>query len=462
MALLIVGLNTWYAVATVNKLMASESWLAHTWEVIGQEELIMRTLNSAESSARGYALSSGLEPFLEDYRNAQQNVPSQLDRFGVLTTDSPVQQKGLSDLRVRVASRMELLQDLIDARQKFGLEGASELVNSGAGKVEMNHVRQILDSMDREERRLLTGRSGEVRSNGKHALFAVGLSCFLDLLMIGAVVWYLYRERELRVATESINEQLAVARAKAEHHAEAVRLLNAELEERVRKRTAELESTNRELEAFSYSVSHDLRAPLRTIDGFSLALMEDYSDAVDSVGRDYIARVRSGVQRMGQLIDALLQLSRITRAEIVRETVRPDEIAQRVIEILKEENPERNIQFTLIDGPAAEADPRLLQVALENLLGNAVKFTSRKDHAVISFGWDEEAKAWSVADNGAGFDMYYADKLFNAFNRLHGDKDFKGSGIGLATVARVIRRHGGRIWAHGAVEEGATFWFTLG
>jgi light-regulated signal transduction histidine kinase (bacteriophytochrome) len=293
-------------------------------------------------------------------------------------------------------------------------------------------------------------------------MFAIGLACVLDLLMIGLVSWYLGRERDMRLAAEESAVKLSEATTAAQRSAEEVSILNAELEQRVQERTAELESTNRELEAFSYSVSHDLRAPLRTIDGFSLALMEDYADVVDETGRDYIKRVRTGVQRMGQLIDALLQLSRITRAELVRETIQPVAIAQSVIAALKEENPERNMTFTVTPGPLAQADPKLVQVALENLLGNAVKFTSRKEHAEISFGWDAAKNAWRVQDNGAGFDMHYADKLFNAFNRLHGDKDFKGSGIGLATVARVIRRHHGRIWADSTVNDGATFWFTLG
>jgi light-regulated signal transduction histidine kinase (bacteriophytochrome) len=201
---------------------------------------------------------------------------------------------------------------------------------------------------------------------------------------------------------------------------------------------------------------------LRTIDGFSLALEEDYAEAVDAVGRDYIRRVRTGVQRMGQLIDALLQLSRITRAEITRSDFDFSEVAVLVASNLRDENPGREITFNIEPGLRVNGDPKLLQVALENLLGNAVKFSSRKAATIIDFGWDKEKQAWFVRDQGAGFDMHYADKLFNAFNRLHGDKDFKGSGIGLATVARVIHRHHGRIWADSVIDHGATFWFTLG
>jgi light-regulated signal transduction histidine kinase (bacteriophytochrome) len=273
---------------------------------------------------------------------------------------------------------------------------------------------------------------------------------------------YFSRERSLRLETEETARNLAVARVEVERKAEEVHQLNLTLEERVRQRTAELEATNRELEAFSYSVSHDLRAPLRTIDGFSLALEEDYTDAVDATGRDYIKRVRTGVQRMGQLIDSLLQLSRITRAEIAREPVDMSALGESVVANLRDENPDRTLDILVDPKMQVDADPKLLRVALENLLGNAVKFTSKVEHPTIHFGFDANQQAYFVRDNGAGFDMYYKDKLFNAFNRLHGDKDFKGSGIGLATVARVIRRHHGKIWADAQVNRGATFYFTLG
>jgi signal transduction histidine kinase/CHASE3 domain sensor protein len=252
------------------------------------------------------------------------------------------------------------------------------------------------------------------------------------------------------------------ARRLAEASAHEVQTLNAELEDRVRIRTAELEATNHELEAFSYSVSHDLRAPLRSVDGFSLALEEDFLDALNEEGRDFIRRIRAGVQKMGQLIDSLLQLSRITRADLSREEVNISQLAEDVARDLRAENPDRNIVFSIQSEMTGNADPRLLRVALENLLGNAAKFTANRSEARIEFGRSEATGEFCVRDNGAGFDMKYANKLFVAFQRLHGDKDFKGSGIGLATVSRVIQRHQGRIRAEGAVDSGATFWFTLG
>jgi signal transduction histidine kinase/CHASE3 domain sensor protein len=257
--------------------------------------------------------------------------------------------------------------------------------------------------------------------------------------------------------------QLAEKNAElAQKSAEEVRSLNAELEERVQLRTAELEASNRELEAFSYSVSHDLRSPLRSVDGFSLALEEDFAAAMNDDGRDYIRRIRAGVQRMGQLIDSLLQLSRITRAELTRERVNVSDLAADVARELRAENPQRNLTFRIEPGLEADADPRLLRIALENLLGNAVKFTSRKPEALIEVGRSPETGEFFVRDNGAGFDMQYANKLFNAFQRLHGEREFKGSGIGLATVSRVIRRHQGIIRTESAVDNGATFWFTVG
>jgi light-regulated signal transduction histidine kinase (bacteriophytochrome) len=273
----------------------------------------------------------------------------------------------------------------------------------------------------------------------------------------------------LRLTAERTAEDLASSRVEVERKAAEIHELNEGLERRVQQRTAELavtnrelEATNRELEAFSYSVSHDLRAPLRTIDGFSLALEEDYGAAVGAEGKDYIDRVRAGVQRMGGLIDALLQLSRITRAEIERETIDVTTLAESVARPMENQNAGQKIEFLIEKGLSADADAKLLRIALENLFGNAVKFSSKMPESKVEFGWDASQKAFYVRDNGAGFDMHYKDKLFNAFNRLHGDKDFKGSGIGLATVARVVRRHHGHIWAESVVNAGATFWFTLG
>ncbi len=234
------------------------------------------------------------------------------------------------------------------------------------------------------------------------------------------------------------------------------------LEELVAERTAELSRSNRELESFSYSVSHDLRTPLRAIDGFSLALLEDYSDLIDETGQDYLHRVRAASQRMGELIDALLTLSRVSRYSLERNPVALSQLANAVVSELQESYPERRIEISIADNLQVEGDIHLLRILLENLLSNAWKYTSTVDCAQIEFNHREKngETVYFVRDNGVGFDMRYVDKLFSAFQRLHGT-EFEGTGIGLATVKRVIQHHGGRVWAEGETGKGATFYFTL-
>jgi signal transduction histidine kinase len=239
--------------------------------------------------------------------------------------------------------------------------------------------------------------------------------------------------------------------------------LNAELEDRVRDRTAQLEAANRELEAFSYSVSHDLRAPLRAIDGFSQELLSAYADRLDERGKHYLERVRAGSQRMALLIDDLLQLSRLSRGEMKTQRVDLTALAGTVAAELRRQEPGRQVHVEIEPGLTAWGDPGLLRVALENLLGNAWKFTAKKPDATVAFGRTEHQgqPAFFVRDDGAGFDMKFAGKLFGAFQRLHKERDFPGTGIGLATVQRVVHRHGGRVWAEGAIGQGAAFYFTL-
>jgi PAS domain S-box-containing protein len=239
-----------------------------------------------------------------------------------------------------------------------------------------------------------------------------------------------------------------------------IRKLNEELNQRA----SELEATNKELEAFSYSVSHDLRAPLRTIDGFSQAVLEDYGDQIPDEGRNHLMRIRTAAQRMAQLIDDLLNLSRLTRAPLNPEPTSLSKIAQHVLQELQRTEPDRIIDCSIEPNVSTVCDPRLMKVVLENLLNNAWKFTSKQDLAKIEFGMienSEQEKVFYVRDNGAGFDMAYVNKLFGAFQRLHTSTEFPGIGIGLAIVQRIIGRHGGRVWAEGSVDKGAAFYFTL-
>ncbi len=243
-----------------------------------------------------------------------------------------------------------------------------------------------------------------------------------------------------------------------------IRRLNSELERRVKERTAQLEAANTELEAFAYSVSHDLRAPLRSIEGFGQALQEDYAPVLDEQGLDHLQRIRSASKRMGHLIDDLLNLSRLTRGEIHPQSVDLTAVARTILEELRRVEPDRTVECLLPEKLPVWGDERLMHAVLENLLGNAWKFTSRRNHARIELGVAPAAEGETVLfirDNGAGFSMEHIDKLFHAFQRLHTIQEFPGNGIGLATVQRIIHRHGGRVWAEGEVEKGATFYFTL-
>ena len=235
-----------------------------------------------------------------------------------------------------------------------------------------------------------------------------------------------------------------------------------ELEKRVEARTRELAASNKELEAFSYSVSHDLRAPLRAIDGFSKALLDHCGSSVDEKGRHYLQRVRAGTRRMADLIDDMLGLARISRKELARQPVDLTAIAGRVAAELGARDGGHRLQVVVEPGLSATADSRLVEILLENLMGNAWKFSSQKQEPTVRVGrLDGQGRVFYVRDNGAGFDMAYADKLFGAFQRLHSEAEFEGTGIGLATVQRIVNRHGGRVWAEAEPGKGATFYFTL-
>jgi len=241
------------------------------------------------------------------------------------------------------------------------------------------------------------------------------------------------------------------------------RLIKSELERRVAERTVQLEAANQELEAFSYSVSHDLRGPLRSMDGFSLVLIEDYGDKLDEEGKDALERIRAASQRMGHLIDDLLRLSQVTRAELKVTPVDLSIIAHEITDAIDREQPGRSVEWAIESGLSVHADPALMRIALQNLLQNASKFTGKIDKPMIRFGALERdaKKVYFVADNGVGFDMAHAGSLFGAFQRLHHVDDFPGTGIGLAIVQRIIRRHDGAIWAEAKEGEGAAFFFTL-
>jgi light-regulated signal transduction histidine kinase (bacteriophytochrome) len=285
---------------------------------------------------------------------------------------------------------------------------------------------------------------------------------------------FISKSSDFEVLKARVRAQLRRKQFEDEHRKVRDKLLHSEVaiaEERAARNIVELkaamveelERKNRELEAFSYSVSHDLRAPLRTIDGFSQAILDDCAETLNDEGRHHLRRVRVAAQRMAELIDDLLELSRVGRVGLSRREVNLSEISRAIADELRRKEPERNVEFVIPDDLVADADPGLVRIVLENLLGNAWKFTSKVAVARIEVGTRESRSvaAYFVRDNGAGFDMAFVTKLFSPFQRLHSEADFPGTGIGLATIYRIAERHGGSAWAESAVGQGATIFFTL-
>lgn len=368
------------------------------------------------------------------------------------------------------ADRNELLVSMVDIllpeTRQFYMQGLKEMATGARffkGETELQTLKG-----DRLHA-LVTISFPELNDPSEQALV-----CLMDISALKKAEVELYNNqreleqqnselRDMQRATLSIMEDSDEARKRAEEAVSEVRHYRDHLEELVEERTDALRAVNHELEAFSYSVSHDLRSPLRSIDGFSQALAEDYEEQLDEQGKDYLGRVRAASQRMAQLIDDMLNLSRLTRGELTKVQVDLSAMAREVEQELRAGNPGRGVEFVVEQSVIVEADPRMLRTVLDNLLGNAWKFTANKERARIEFAAldiDGE-RAYCVRDNGAGFDMQYVDKLFGAFQRLHANEEFSGSGVGLATVQRIVHRHGGRAWAEGEVGVGATMYFTL-
>ncbi len=456
--ILVVLLNVWMATHALGKLFSAERWLSHTLEVLTGTEDVLVSMGSANNAVRAYLLT-GSGDFADRYHQSAQDVLAKVDIIQKLTVDNGSQQVRIALLRRRIGVRFGTLDAAMGMRRAHSggmlpnavLQPALSDSSDGGPS-----VRSVIGAILDEERRLLVQRYGYAHAARRSVVVSFVGASVLDLVLLVLAFQQLINASLDRERLADRAGQISTLNAKLSDS-------NAELERRVEQRTRELEVSNQELQAFSYSVSHDLRAPLRTIDGFSLALEEDFADTLTDEGRDYIRRVRGGVQRMGTLIDALLQLSRVTRSELQREHVDLSQQAELIFRELMANEGERKVAFTAEPGLVTEADPRLMRVAFENLLGNALKFTSKTPEAHIRFGALKEGEetVYFIRDNGAGFDMQYVDRLFTAFQRLHGDRDFKGSGIGLATVSRIVRRHHGKIWAEGAIGSGATFFFTL-
>ena len=446
------------------------------------QDLLVALLD-VEVGVQGYVLSKD-PTFRARVSSARQTVPRQLIGLGsVLTPEDEKKVFEIADRESRRATNLatEIVtridagapSDDPDVRIRLAEQTESmQAVRLALGTLRRNHDALVAES-ERELARLrqlfaplsffaFVGGIGSAVIAGW--LFATGIAVRVKALEGNAE--RLARGERLRFAPArgrdeigSLDRALRRASLLLRLRDRELRKLNTELEHTVH----EQELLNRELEAFSYSVSHDLRAPLRSIDGFAQALREDWGDRLDEAGQDHLSRVRNAAQRMGRLIDDLLKLSRLTRAPVQRVDVDLSRVAHDIIAELTDRNPTRDATWKIGEGLHANCDPSLARIMLENLLGNAWKFTSKTERAVIEFAAvaDSRPTVFVVRDNGAGFDMKYVEKLFAPFQRLHADRDFPGTGIGLATVQRIVRKHGGEVRTKAEVGQGAAFYFTL-
>jgi signal transduction histidine kinase len=418
-------------------------WVTHTLLVVEKLQAIRIDITQAEAGQRGYMLT-GQDRYLELYGIGVDRVRRDMTELPDLIQDNPGQREAVKRLEPLIVDRLAELGDGIETRKRSGLPAGVEAVApANNGEKWTGQIAARIGEMRSTEDRLLKSRS-DTAADGTRKMKAV--------IVLGNALAILI----LLVAGFAIHRQ-AAARILAEQHLKQV---NEHLEHR----TAELSDTNSELETFSYSVAHDLRAPLRQIAGYSHVLIQDYGPRLDGEARRYLEKVEEGARKMGRLVDDLLSLSKVGRQELSLQDTSLDSLLQQVVEDLAPECSGRAVEWQIGGLFSAECDPGLMKQVFVNLLSNAVKYTGKRERAVIQVGqmMQNDLRVIFVRDNGAGFEMQYVGKLFGVFQRLHKARDFEGTGVGLAIVQRIIRKHGGRVWAESTLDQGATFFFTLG
>jgi len=396
---------------------------------------IGETLDAAENGHRRF-LVTGDESYLKAHRTAREQAPEYFRYLESLTGAVPEQRTRVTTLEELINRQLDAETKAIAQREKHGAAGVRHLALSGAARLELADIHHVIADFESTEQRLMQARVFQSTSSTRKTIGLLGLGAFLQLVLLGSVYYLIH------------------------HDITARRRIAAEL----KRRGELLQAANKELEAFSYSVSHDLRAPLRHIDGYASLLAKTASESLNDKAQRYLQTISESAKQMGQLIDDLLVFSRMGRQEMLHTTVDLNQLVKAVIHDLRLGLQESKISWTIGTLPDVSGDPAMLRQVYMNLISNAVKFTATRSQPKIDIGAKPGAPGevnLFVSDNGVGFDMQYVNKLFGVFQRLHRNEDFEGTGIGLANVRRIVHRHGGRTWAEGALDQGATFYFSL-
>ncbi len=471
----------WLAFAQVED---SGNRIARTHAVISSSQTLLNHLVDAETGQRGYLLT-GDTAYLEPYVKGKIGARESLELLRIQVQNKPQQREWIQRVETSMGHKLSGMEDTISLFQNGYSTQAVDEMRRNFGKRYMDDIRRTLGLMLEEEQRLLEVRREEYRLDKMQAQYWYAGTTLL-ILVVAFAGFYVLRSKVIRPVDELstqmkhfgqgaplVLQERSLASAEVRELVEAFEHMAANLSSKQQalqealalaaESNRALNVSNKELESFSYSVSHDLRAPLRAVDGFSKILLKDYGERLDKEGQELLGRMRAGAQRMGQLIDDMLVLSRISRAELKPQLFDLSHLVEQTVEQLRESFPERQVEVSIQPELQAKGDPGLIRIVLDNLLGNAWKFTGKTDQARVEFGCAlrDGQPAYFIRDNGAGFDMAYGDKLFGAFQRLHSSADYPGSGIGLATVARIIHKHGGDVHAEGVVGQGAVFWFSL-
>lgn len=470
-AFLIMLFAAFLLLAAASEQEKTAGWVEHSRDVLARIDEVVHSMSDAENGRRGFVIS-GEDRYLAHFTNAVTRAGLALEDLREMTRDNPAHTAACDQMESLIAARLTVSRDSITARRDNGPDPAVQTAFMEAGQAAMEPIRSLADRMRNEETRLLLQRRAEQRDGVEGAKGLGVLVSFFVIFLFPLLLILLRRANRRRLAVEAelaqtnkeLEQRVHERTAELEAANRTVQDLNETLEQRIRERTDQLEQANKEMEAFSYSVSHDLRAPLRHIQGYAEMLQRATEGQLSEKAQRFLRTINDAGAEMGQFIDDLLAFSRIGRMELQGSVVPLDPLIENVIRDLEPDTAGRNIQWNIAPLPEVLGDPTALEQVFTNLIGNALKYSRHRDPARIEIGTDGRDDGnviLFVRDNGAGFDMSYAHKLFGVFQRLHRSDEFEGTGIGLATVRRVVARHGGRTWAEGVVNEGAVFYLTL-